>query len=57
MYNNVNIELHLQELVSLYCTIVTLITVLIQPEKQRVIRVLSVTTGDMLQRPAANRQL
>jgi hypothetical protein len=57
LYNNVNIELHLQELVSLYCTIVTLITVLIQPEKQRVIRVLSVTTGDMLQRPAANRQL
>jgi hypothetical protein len=27
------------------------------PEKQRVIRVFSVTLGDMLQRPASNRQL
>jgi len=101
LYNNVNKELHLQELHSSarasrnsqkcfeiflhetfllrqstclsslwlcismlhfrysfrYCIIVPQITVLIQPDKQRVVRVFSVTQGDMLQRPAANRQL
>jgi len=31
--------------------------VLIQPDNQRVIRVFSVTKGDMLQRPAAYRQM
>jgi len=31
--------------------------VLVQPDKQRVIRVFSVTPGDMLQRPAAYRQM
>ena len=30
---------------------------LIQPDKQRVIRVFSVTQGDMLQRPATIRQI